>query len=96
MDHTAPVEAIRSKLSEIAGQSKLWNGRVLSLQVSDCTETTIELRALVSASNAAALWDLRCEVREKLIDYLQREYPTALPRRRYEVAESAASKADAS
>jgi len=94
VDHTAPVEAIRSKLSEIAGQSKLWNGRVLSLQVSGCTETTIELRALVSASNAAALWDLRCEVREKLIDYLQREYPTALPHRRYEAAESTPLKAD--
>jgi small-conductance mechanosensitive channel len=96
VDHTAPVEAIRNKLSEIAGQSKLWNGKVLSLQVSDCKETTIELRALVSANSGSALWDLRCEVREKLIDYLQREYPTALPRRRYEVAESAASKADAS
>jgi small-conductance mechanosensitive channel len=94
VDHTAPVEAIRGKLSEIAGQSKLWNGKVLSLQVSDCKETTIELRALVSANNGSALWDLRCEVREKLIDYLQREYPTALPRRRYEVAESVAAKAD--
>jgi small-conductance mechanosensitive channel len=88
VDHTAPVEAIRNKLSEIAGQSKLWNGKVLSLQVSDCRETAIELRALVSANNGSALWDLRCEVREKLIDYLQREYPTALPRRRYEAAES--------
>jgi small-conductance mechanosensitive channel len=94
VDHTAPVEAIRNKLSEIAGQSKLWNGKVLSLQVSDCKETTIELRALVSANNGSALWDLRCEVREKLIDYLQREYPTALPRRRYEAAESVAAKAD--
>ena len=96
VDHTAPVEAIRNKLSEIAGQSKLWNGKVLSLQVSDCRETTIELRALVSANSGSALWDLRCEVREKLIDYLQREYPTALPRRRYEAAESVMAKADAS
>jgi len=94
VDHTAPVEAIRNKLAEIVGQSKLWNGKVLSLQVSDCKEATIELRALVSANNGSALWDLRCEVREKLIDYLQREYPTALPRRRYEAAESVSAKAD--
>ncbi len=94
VDHTAPVEAIRNKLTEIAGQSTLWNGKVLSLQVSDCKETTIELRALLSANNASALWDLRCEVREKLIDYLQREYPTALPRRRYEPAESILAKTD--
>jgi small-conductance mechanosensitive channel len=93
VDHTAPVEAIRNKLAEIAGQSKLWNGKVLSLQVSDCKETTIELRALVSANTGSALWDLRCEVREKLIDYLQRDYPGALPRRRYEAVETVVSEA---
>jgi small-conductance mechanosensitive channel len=94
VDHTAPVETIRRKLTEIVGQSNLWNGKVASLQVSDCKETTIELRALVSADNASTLWDLRCDVREKLIDFLQREYPTALPRRRYEAAESVLEKAD--
>jgi hypothetical protein len=72
VDHTAPVDAIRNKLTEIASQSKLWNGKVVSLQVSDCKETTIELRALVSANSASAVWDLRCEVREKLVDFLQR------------------------
>ena len=94
VDHTAPVDAIRNKLTEIVTQSKLWNGKVVSLQVSDCKETTIELRALVSANNASAAWDLRCEVREKLIEFLQREYPSALPRRRYEAAENAAAKPD--
>jgi small-conductance mechanosensitive channel len=94
VDHAAPVETIRKKLADIAGQSTLWNGKVLSLQVSDCKETTIELRALLSADNASALWDLRCEVREKLIDFLQREYPAALPRRRYEAAANVSAKAD--
>lgn len=84
VDHTAPVDAIRDKLTEIAKHSKLWNGQVVNLQVSDCKETTIELRALVSANSASAVWDLRCEVRENLIDFLQREHPYALPRRRYE------------
>jgi small-conductance mechanosensitive channel len=92
VDHTAPVDAIRKKLTEIVTQSKLWNGKVVNLQVSDCRETTIELRALMSANSGSAAWDLRCEVREKLIDFLQREYPSALPRRRYEAAETAAAK----
>jgi small-conductance mechanosensitive channel len=92
VDHTAPVEAVRKKLTEIASQSTLWNGKVVSLQVSDCRESTIELRALISANSAAAVWNLRCEVREKLIDFLQREHPSALPRRRYEAAEDADSK----
>jgi small-conductance mechanosensitive channel len=94
VDHTAPIEAMRNKLAEIASQSKLWNGKVVNLQVSDCKETTIELRALVSANNPSAVWDLRCEVREKLIDFLQREYPSALPRRRYEPVESTAAQSE--
>ena len=94
VDPTAPVEAIRDKLTEIVAQSKLWNGKVVNLQVSDCKETTIELRALVSADTASAVWDLRCDVREKLIDFLQRDYPTALPRRRYEAAANVLAKAD--
>jgi small-conductance mechanosensitive channel len=92
VDHTAPVDVIRKKLIEIVAQSGLWNGKIVNLQVSDCKETTIELRALVSANSGSAAWDLRCEVREKLIDFLQREYPSALPRRRYEAAENAATK----
>jgi len=94
VDHTAPVDAIRKKLTDIASQSKLWNGKVVNLQVSDCKETTIELRALVSANSASAVWDLRCEVREKLVDFLQREHPSALPRRRYETAETTELKSD--
>jgi hypothetical protein len=65
-------------------QSKLRNDKVVNLQVSDCKETTIELRAHVSANSASATWDLRCEVREKLIEFLQCEYPSALPRQRDE------------
>jgi small-conductance mechanosensitive channel len=84
VDPTAPIQTIREKLKEIAAQSKLWNGKVVSLQVTDCNDATIQLRALVSANNAGAVFDLRCEVREKLIEFLQREYPLALPRRRYE------------
>ncbi len=87
VDHTAPVDAIRRKLTEIVAQSKLWNGKVVGLQVTDSTETAVQLRALVSANNSSAVWDLRCEVREKLIDFLQREHPDALPRRRYQAAE---------
>ena len=89
VDHTAPVDVIRNKVIEIVSQSKLWNGKVVSLQVSDCKETTIELRALVSANNGSAAWDLRCELREKVVEFLQREYPSALPRRRYETVASA-------
>lgn len=85
VDYTVPVEKLREKLTEVARASPLWDGRVVVLQVSDATKDhTVELRALVSARSAPATWDLRCEVREKLIAYLQEEYPGALPRQRQE------------
>src|SRR5262245_51451522 len=84
-DYAVPVEQVRQKLDEIVRASKLWDGRVVSLQVTDAKERTIELRALVSARSGPACWDLRCEVREKLIAFLQQDFPTALPRERAEV-----------
>jgi len=92
VDHTTPVDTVRKKLTEIVAQSKLWNGKVASLQVTDCKETTVELRALVSADNAGAVSDLRAEVREKLIDFLQREHPHALPRHRNEISDASVRK----
>ena len=85
LDYSVPVEAVRTKLSEIAAESKLCDGKVINLQMSDARERVVELRALVSARTAPQCWDLRCEVREKMIAWLQREYPGALPRRRAEV-----------
>jgi small-conductance mechanosensitive channel len=77
VDYTVPVEKVREKLMEVARASPLWDGRVVVLQVSDAKDHTIELRALLSARSAPAAWDLRCDVREKLIAYLQAEYPKA-------------------
>jgi small-conductance mechanosensitive channel len=84
-DYTVPVGPVRDELRRIVSRSKLWDGQVVNLQVTGATDDSIELRALVSAANASAASDLRCEVREELIAFLQREYPRALPKRRTEV-----------
>ena len=59
------------------------------LQVTDAREHTLQLRALASAADASLAWDLRCEVREKLVDFLQRRCPDSLPRMRAELAGAA-------
>lgn len=82
LDYNAPIDELREKLNQIARESSLCDDRVVVLQVSDAKEHTIEVRALVSARSAPATWDLRCEVREKLIAFLRTEYPDALPRTR--------------
>ena len=85
LDYRAPIEAIREKLDEICKNSKNWNGNVCSLAVTDTKESTIEVRAIMSANSSGQTFDLRCEVREKIIDFLQREHPYALPHQRSEI-----------
>lgn len=84
-DYTVPVDPLREELRRICASTPLWAGKVCVLQVSDATERTMQLRALVDARNSTDAWDLRCLVREKLIDFIQRNYPGGLPRYRGEV-----------
>jgi small-conductance mechanosensitive channel len=80
VDYTVPVDALRAELTRILEASKLWDGKVNVLQVTDAKEHTLEIRALASAADAGLAWDLRCEVREQLVDFVQRNYPDSLPR----------------
>jgi small-conductance mechanosensitive channel len=79
VDYRADVPRIRRRLEEAVKESKLWDGAVVNLQVIDADARTIQLRALVSARNAPQSWDLRCEIREKLVAYIRDEMPEALP-----------------
>jgi small-conductance mechanosensitive channel len=85
VDYAVPVDAVRDRLTEIVRASPLWDGQVVNLQVTDTREETVELRALVSARDSGAAFDLRCEVREKLVSFLREAHPEALPRRRQQV-----------
>jgi small-conductance mechanosensitive channel len=86
VDYTVPVQAIRDELQKILDNSELWDRRACVLQVTNSSEKTVELRALMSASDASNAWSLRCEVREKLIAFVQKNYPNALPRLRTELS----------
>jgi len=90
VDYTAPVERIRDKASEIVKASPLWDGQLVKLQVVEAHEATIELRVIASARSSGDAFDLRCEVREKLVDFLQREIPSALPRMRRDIVSAPA------
>jgi small-conductance mechanosensitive channel len=94
VDYRADVPRIRRWLEGAVKDCKLWDGAVVNLQVIDADSRTIELRALVSARNAPQSWDLRCEVREKLIAFIRDEMPEALPRERAILIPSAAGDDD--
>jgi small-conductance mechanosensitive channel len=82
VDYRMPMAPLRAELTRILEASSRWDRKVNVLQVTDSKERTLEIRALASAADASLAWDLRCEVREKLVDFLQREYPECLPRLR--------------
>ncbi|MAK62887.1 MAG: mechanosensitive ion channel protein MscS [Ponticaulis sp.] len=85
LDYTAPVAEMRVKLKEFLDESELWDGDVQVLQVIDTTQETMQVRALMSAKNSPTAWDLRCEIREKMIRWLQENHSGALPRRRGQI-----------
>ncbi len=82
VDFGADVPRIRRKLEQVARESPLWDGAVINLQVIETHPRSIELRAVVSARNAPQSWDLRCEIREKLLAFIRDEMPEAFPRDR--------------
>lgn len=80
LDHSAPVEKMRQRLHEILQECPDWDGRSWSLVVTDTTPSTIVVRALVTARDADTVWTVRCEVRERMIEWLRTEHAYALPR----------------
>lgn len=85
LDYTVPVQEIREELIRLVEDSEWWDKKTVGLQVTNTTSETIELRALMSASNSSAAFDLRCMVREKLIEFIQKKYPDSLPKTRAEL-----------
>ena len=80
VDYSTPVAKLRDQVGEIVASSKLWDQGSWNLQVVEAGERTMRLRVLASAADSGNAWNLRCEIREKLIAYLQEHYPWALPR----------------
>jgi hypothetical protein len=77
-----PIGELRKELKRLVENNPKWDRKVCGLQVTDTKQNTIEVRALVSSTDPGKLFDLRCEVREGLIEFLCRNYPESLPRQR--------------
>ena len=84
-DYNVPFDKMREELTRLLQNSKLWDGKVNVLQVTDATEKTVEIRALMSAVDSPTAWDLRVYVREHLIRFIQENYPDSLPRSRVSI-----------
>ena len=86
VDYTVPVQEIREEVLRILKNSG-WDGKVWGVQVTDTTEHSMQVRAIMSAPDSSSAWDLRCLVRERLIDFIRTKHPDAFPRFRADLQE---------
>jgi small-conductance mechanosensitive channel len=84
-DYSISVDILREELTKILQKTKLWDGKVNVVQVTDSKQNYMELRILVSAKSSPEAWDLRVLVREKLIGFIQKNYPESLPKTRIDI-----------
>ncbi len=77
-DYTVPFDALREELQRIVKGAEQWNGQVANIQVTDSRADYVEVRATVSADDSGRAWELRVLVREKLISFLQQNYPESI------------------
>src|SRR6266478_2825711 len=80
LDYQVPLGELRKELKRLVENNPKWDRKVCGLQVTDTKQSTIEVRALVSSTDPGKAFDLRCDVREGLIEFLRRNHPESLPR----------------
>jgi small-conductance mechanosensitive channel len=95
LDYSVPVEPLRAELQRIARETPLWDKRVCGLQVTNLSEQTMEIRCLVSSQDSGKNFDLRCLVREAMIEFVRKNYPHALPTMRVEARRDTRSREQA-
>jgi small-conductance mechanosensitive channel len=82
----APSE-MRTRLDEILAETTLWDGRAQVLQVTDAVGGFVRIRILVTAVDAPTLFDLRCYIREQMVEWLHSKDVNALPITRVQMVE---------
>jgi hypothetical protein len=86
VDYTLPMVELRRGVQQIVEGCADWDKRFWNLQVTDATERAMQIRVLATAGDSGKAWNLRCEIREKLIDLIQRNHPEGLPKWRGDVS----------
>ena len=81
-DYSVSVDELRDELTRLLHSTDLWDEKVNVVQVTDTTEKTMEIRALMSAKDSSTAWSLRVFVRENLLKFIRDKYPQSLPHSR--------------
>jgi len=84
-DYSISVDVLREELDRLLDNTELWDKKVKVIQVTDTKQNYMEIRILVSASNSPKAFDLRVYIREKMIEFIQKNYPESLPKTRINI-----------
>ncbi|MFS2223852.1 mechanosensitive ion channel family protein [Pantoea sp. B65] len=88
LDYSMPLDPLRKHFEKVLSETKLWDQQTQVLQVTDANDKTMTVRLLMTAQNSPTAWDLRCHVREKMIEFIQQNYPQSLPQVRATLTDS--------
>ena len=92
VDFRVSMPELRKRFETILVGHPLWDGRTKAVQVTEAGERTLEVRLLVSAKDSSRLFDLRCDVREKLVAWLtETDLGRYLPLERLDLASAGSS-----
>jgi small-conductance mechanosensitive channel len=79
-DYSLPIEAFRGEACRVISASPNWDGRFWNVQVTDASASAMQIRVLATSADSSKSWDLRCEIREKLVAFIQQHHPESLPK----------------
>lgn len=83
VDYSTPLEPLRQEVNRLCDEARhLWDGRVNVLQLVDANDRAIQIRILASSLDSSLNWDLRCYLRENLVNFIYANYPDCLPQMR--------------
>ncbi|QES87321.1 mechanosensitive ion channel family protein [Rhizosphaericola mali] len=86
VDYSVPLEKIRAEFTRLLEQNPIWDKKVNVVHVTDLKEKCMEIRLLMSAKESGPLFQLRCDIREGMIQYIVANYPNALSKTRIEMS----------
>ena len=78
VDWRVPTDALRGRLKRLLATTDLWDGETSNIQITEAAGGQVQARVVVSARNSGELWDLRCLIREDLVNFLRAEHPYAV------------------
>jgi len=84
VDYSFPVASLRMVIPELLKDNDNWDERVWNVQVSNATDNYKEVRILISSSDSTKNWDLKVDLREKLVDYINENFPESFAKIRIE------------